>query len=89
MVSAILVTLAIFASLGLIAWLIVRAIKHRTFSAHTVAYAVAVLTGIFTYAFFLSMDLPQLVKILVSILLGAALIFLAAYIQLRRRSRQS
>lgn len=89
MVSAILVTLAILASLGLIAWLIVRAIKHRTFSAHTVAYALAILAGVLTYAFFLSMDLPQLVKILVSILLGAALIFLGAYLQLRHRQRKS
>jgi uncharacterized membrane protein (UPF0136 family) len=89
MVSGILVTLAVLASLALIAWLIVRAIKHRTFSAHTIAYALAILTGIFSYAFFLSMDLPQLVKILVSILLGAALIFLAAYLQLRRRPRKS
>ena len=89
MVSTILVTLAFFASMGLIAWLIYRAIKHRTFSAHTVAYALAILAGIFTYAFFLSMDLTQLVKILVSILLGAVLIFLAAYLQLRRRPRKS
>jgi uncharacterized membrane protein (UPF0136 family) len=89
MVSAILVVLAILASLGLIAWLIYRAIKHRTFSAHTIAYALAILAGIFSYAFFLSMELPQLVKILVSILLGAALIFLAAYLQLRRRPRKS
>lgn len=89
MVSGILVTLAILASLGLIAWLIVRAIKRRSFSAHTVAYALAILAGVFSYAFFLSMDLPQLVKILVSILLGAALIFLAAYLQLRRRTRKS
>ena len=89
MVSAILVVLAIFASLGLIAWLIYRAVKHRAFSAHTISYALAILAGIFSYAFFLSMDLPQLVKILISILLGAALIFLAAYLQLRRRPRQS
>lgn len=88
MVSVILVVLAILASLGFIAWLVVRAIKQRTFSAHTVAYALAILAGVFSYAFFLSMELPQMVKILVSILMGAALIFLAAYLQLRRR-RQS
>ncbi|MGD9117098.1 MAG: hypothetical protein PVJ61_08050 [Dehalococcoidia bacterium] len=87
MVSAILVVLAIIASLGLIAWLIVRAIKHRTFSAHTVAYSLAILAGVFSYAFFLSMELPQLLKIVFSILLGAALIFLAAYLQLRRQRK--
>lgn len=89
MVSGILVALAIIASLGLIAWLIFRAIKHRSFSAHTVSYALAILAGVFSYAFFLSMDLPQLLKIVVSILMGAALIFLAAYLQLRRRARKS
>jgi uncharacterized membrane protein (UPF0136 family) len=89
MVSGILVTLAILASLALIVWLIVRAIKHRAFKAHTIAYALAILTSVFSYAFFLSMDFVQLVKILVSILLGAALIFLAAYLQLHRRSRKS
>jgi uncharacterized membrane protein (UPF0136 family) len=89
MVSGILVTLAVFASLGLIAWLIVRAIKQRAFKAHTISYALAILAGVFSYAFFLSMDLPQLLKIVVSILMGAALIFLAAYLQLRRRARKS
>jgi uncharacterized membrane protein (UPF0136 family) len=84
MVSGILVTLAIFASLGLIAWLIVRAVKHRAFKAHTISYALAILAGVFSYAFFLSMELSQLLKIVVSILMGAALIFLAAYLQLRR-----
>lgn len=89
MVSSLLVVLAILASLGLIAWLIVRAIKRRAFKAHTISYALAILAGVFSYAYFLNMELTQLVKILVSILLGAALIFLAAYLQLRRRPRKS
>jgi vacuolar-type H+-ATPase subunit I/STV1 len=89
MVSVILVILAILASLGLLAWLIVRAIKQRSFSAHTVSYALAILAGVLTYAYFLSMELPQLVKILISILLGAALIIMAAWLQLRRRARKS
>jgi hypothetical protein len=84
-----LILVAVLASLAFIGWLIYRAARRQTFNAHTITYAVAILTGIFTYAFFLSMDLPQLVKILVSILLGAALIFLAAYLQLRRRPRKS
>jgi hypothetical protein len=87
MVSVILVILAILAALGLIAWLIVRAIKQRSFSAHTVSYALAILAGIFSYAYFLSMELPQLVKILISILLGTALIVVAAWLQLRRARR--
>ena len=49
-----------------------------------VAYGVACITGIFTLAFFLSMDIPQLVKIVVSILLGVVLIVVAAYFQRRQ-----
>ncbi len=89
MVIGMLILVAVLACLAFIGWLIYRAARRRAFNAHTITYAVAVLTGIFTYAFFLSMDLPQLLKILVSILLGAALIFLAAYLQLRRRPRKS
>lgn len=84
-----LILVAILAFLAFIGWLIYRAARRQAFNAHNITYAVAILTGIFTYFFFLSMDLPQLVKILVSILLGAVLIFLAAYIQLRRRERKS
>ncbi len=36
-------------------------------------------------AFFLSMDIPQLIKIVISIVLGIALIFLAAHIQRRQQ----
>ncbi len=75
---------AVLASLAFIGWLIYRAIKGKPFKAHVVAYAVAVVTGVFTLAFFLSMDIPQLIKIVVSILLGIALIILAAYRQRRQ-----
>ena len=87
--NVVLILVAILACLAFIGWLIYRAARRRAFNAHTITYAVAILAGIFTYAFFLSMDLSQLVKILVSILLGAALIFLAAYLQLRRRAHKS
>ncbi len=75
------------AFIGFIGWLIYRAVKGRPFmfKAHTVTYAVACVAGVFTYGFFLSMDIPQLVKIVVSILLGIALIILAAYFQRRRQ----
>ena len=49
-----------------------------------VAYGVACITGVFNLAFFLSMDIPQLVKIVVSILLGVVLIVVAAYFQRRQ-----
>ena len=79
-----LVTVAVLASLAFVGWLILRAVKGRPLRAHTISYAVASLTGVYTYAFFLDMDIPQLIKIVISILLGAALISLAAYLQRRQ-----
>ena len=78
-------SIAILAALALIGWLIYRAVKGKSFKAHTVAYGVACMAGIFTLAFFLSMDIPELIKIVVSILLGVALIVVAAYLVQRRR----
>ena len=75
---------AILASLGFIGWIIYRAVKGKSFKAHMVAYGVACITGVFNLAFFLSMDIPQLVKIVVSILLGVVLIVVAAYFQRRQ-----
>ncbi len=81
-------TIATFAILGLIGWLIYRAVKGRQVRAHHVTYGIAVVTGIFTYGFFLSMNMPQPVKILVSIILGIVLIILAAFLQRRQPSKQ-
>jgi len=78
---------AVLASLAFIGWLIYRAVKGKPIKAHVVAYAVACVTGVFTLAFFLSMDIPQLIKIVVSIFLGIALIILAAYLQRRQASK--
>ena len=78
------VTIAVLASLGFIGWLIYRAVRGKKIRPHTVVYAISVVTGIFTYAFFLSMDIPQLVKIVTSIIGGLVLIFVAAYIERRR-----
>ncbi len=80
-------TAAVLATLGFIGWLIYRAVRGRQVKAHHVTYGIAVVTGIFTYAFFLSMDIPQLIKIVVSILLGMALIVLAALLQRRQPSK--
>ena len=79
-------TIAVLATLGFIGWLIYRAVKGKQVKAHNIAYGISVVTGIFTYAFFLSMDMPQLIKIVVSILLGVALIVVAAYFQRRRQA---
>ena len=81
----IVITIATFAILGFIGWLIYRAVRGRQVKAHHITYGIAVITGIFTYGFFLSMDILQPVKILVSILLGMALIVLAAFLQRRRQ----
>ena len=84
------IAVAILASLAFIGWLIYRVVKGKTFKAHTITYAVACMAGVYTYAFFLSMDIiPQLIKIVVSILLGMALIVLAAYLQRRRQTDKS
>jgi hypothetical protein len=79
------ITVAILASLGFIGWVIFRAVKGKPIKAHVVSYAVACVTGVFTLAYFLTMDIPQLIKIVVSILLGIALIIVAAYLQRRRQ----
>ncbi len=81
----IVITIATFAILGFIGWLIYRAVRGRQVKAHHITYGIAVITGIFTYGFFLSMDILQPVKILVSIILGMALIVLAAFLQRRRQ----
>jgi len=79
-------TIAVLATLGFIGWLIYRGVRKKTVRAHNIAYGIAVVTGIYTYGFFLSMNILQPVKILVSIFLGIALIFLAAYLQRRHQS---
>ena len=79
-----LLTLAL---IGLVAWLIYRAAKGKPLAikAHTVTYGLACVAGVFTFAFFLGMDIPQLVKIVVSIFLGMVLIVIAAYLQRHRQ----
>lgn len=79
------IAVAVLASLAFIGWLIYLAIKGKPFKAHTITYGIAEVAGVYTYAFFLSMDIPQLVKIVVSIILGMILIVVAAYVQRRRQ----
>ena len=75
---------AILASLAFIAWIISRAVKEKMVKAHFVSYGVAVIAGVFTYAYFLSLNFPQLVKIVVSIILGIILIVVGALLQRRQ-----
>jgi hypothetical protein len=75
--------IGILATLALIGWLIFRGVRDKSIKAHTVSYAVAVIAGVFTYGYLLSLDYPKLIKIVVSILLGILLIVLAALRQRR------
>ena len=78
------VAVAVIASLFFIVWIIYRAIRGRSLKAHVVTYGLSCVAGAYTFAFFLSLDIPQLIKILVSILLGLSLIILAAVLQRRK-----
>lgn len=79
-----LTAVAVLASLALIGWLVFRAVKQKPIKAHTVTRALAYLTGLYTFAFFLSMNIPLLIRVVVSILLGAIMIVLGASLQRRR-----
>jgi len=76
-------SVAVLAILAFIAWVIYRAAKKKLIKAHLISYGVACVAGIFTYAYFLSMDFPQLIKILVSIVVGIILIICGALLQRR------
>ena len=77
------VMIAVLASLTFIGWLIFRAVRDKSVKAHFISYGIAVITGIFTYAYFLSMDFIPLIKIVVSIILGIILIVVGALYQRR------
>ena len=81
------VAVAVIAALFFLGWIIYRAIKQKSVKASFVSYGIAVVTGVFTYTYFLSMDLPQLIKIVVSIVLGIILIISAALYQRRLASK--
>ena len=80
-----LIAIAVILSLAFIAWIIWLAVKRKSVEAHSAMYGLSILTAVYTLAFFLSMDIPQIIKVLSSITLGALLIFLAAYFQRRRQ----
>ncbi|MBI2852221.1 MAG: hypothetical protein HYX84_03850 [Chloroflexi bacterium] len=79
-----LTTVAVLGTLGFISWLVYRAIRGRPLRANHITYGIAIVTGVYTYAFFLGMNVPQLIKVVVSIILGIGLIILASYLQRRR-----
>ena len=81
--------IAVLATIAFIGWLIFRSVKNQPIKAHFISYGVAVIAGIFTYAYFLSLDFPQLIKIVASIILGIILIVLAALLQHRLANRSN
>lgn len=78
------IALAVLAALGFIAWLVTRGVRNKPFKAHFISYGIAIISAVFTYGYFLSMDIPQFVKIVGSIILGVILIFIGAFYQRRK-----
>ncbi len=78
------IAVAVLAALAFIGWIIYRAVKARSVKAHTVSYGIACVAGVFTYAYLLSLDVPLLIKIVASILLGIVLIIIGALLQRRQ-----
>jgi len=83
-----LAAVAVILSLVFIGWLIWWAAKKKAFKAHTLMYLLSTLAGVYTLVFFLSMDIPRIIKVVATIILGITLIFLAAYLQRRREADQ-
>ena len=80
-----LIALAIILSAGFVGWLIWRAVKGKPIKVHMVMYGLSALAGIYTIAFFMTMDIPTIAKVLAAIVIGGVLIFLAARQQRRGR----
>jgi uncharacterized membrane protein YfcA len=83
-----LTAVGIILSLAFIGWLAWRAAKRRAIKAYMAMYGLSCVAGIFTLAFFLSMDISKMIKILVCIILGGILIYLAARLQQRAKANQ-
>lgn len=86
-VALMLTAIGIILSLAFIGWLIWRAVKRKPIKAYMAMYGLSCVAGIFTLAFFLSMDISKMVKILACIILGGILIYLAAQLQQRTKAR--
>ena len=84
---AFLILLLVLATLGFIAWMLVRAIKNKGIKAHNISNGIAIIAGVFTYGYILSLDFPILFKVVGSIFLGIILIFFGALYQKRRTAK--
>jgi hypothetical protein len=83
----VVIGIAVLAVLAFIGWLIVRAITSRSIKAHYICYGLSIVTGIFTYGYLLTLDYPQLIKIIASIVVGIVLIVFGALYQRRKVRR--
>ncbi len=83
-----MVSVAVISSLAFIGWLVWRAARKKPITAHLISYILACIAGVFTFTFFLTMDLPKILKILACIVLGGVLIFVAAWYQRRVKVEQ-
>ena len=83
-----LTLVAVLVSLAFIGWIIWRAARKKPIKAHLVSYALSCVAGIYTFAFFLNMDIPKMLKIVACIVIGGLLIFIAAWLQRREQLNQ-
>jgi hypothetical protein len=83
-----LTAVGIILSLAFIGWLIWRAAKRKAIKAYMALYGLSCVAGIFTLAFFLTMDISKMIKILACIIFGGVLIYLAARLQQRAKVGQ-
>ncbi len=81
-----LIALAVILSAGFVGWLIWRAVKGKPIKVHLVMNGLATLASIYTIAFFMTMDIPTIAKVLGVIVLGGVLIYLAARMQRREQA---
>ncbi|MFH1638711.1 MAG: hypothetical protein ABIB93_00065 [Chloroflexota bacterium] len=83
-----LVGFVVMLTMLFIGWLIFRALSGKLPSAHVIMYLLSVLTGIYTFTFFLSMEINLIIKVIFSIMTGIILIFGAILLQRRLTSGQ-
>jgi len=88
MVNLVLTVIGIILSLAFVGWVAWRAAKRKAVKAHMAMYGLSCMAGIFTLAFFLTMDVSKMIKILVCIILGSTLIYVAARLQQRAKVNQ-
>jgi uncharacterized membrane protein YfcA len=81
-----LTAVGIVLSLAFVGWLIWRAARRKVVRAYMAMYGLSCVAGVFTLAFFLSMDMSKMIKILACIVFGGVLIYLAARLQQRAKA---